>query len=100
MFLNHERSVGLVEATAAQAMLQNVSRDELKSEFIVPSIIPGVDVLPAQSMTLSLLHAGKSCAEHLPQQNVHAVLYENVVAKLKKTTTLSLLTAAHIWMPS
>ncbi|MBL2092208.1 ParA family protein, partial [Klebsiella pneumoniae] len=47
MFLSHENSVGLVENTAAQAMLQNVSREELLSDFIVPSIIPGVDVIPA-----------------------------------------------------
>ncbi|TRR45292.1 ParA family protein, partial [Salmonella enterica subsp. enterica serovar Panama] len=41
MFLSHENSVGLVENMAAQAMLQNVSREELLSDFIVPSIIPG-----------------------------------------------------------
>ncbi|WHQ73573.1 AAA family ATPase [Pantoea sp. Lij88] len=85
MFLNHERSVGLVEATAAQAMLQNVSRDELVNEFIVPSIIPGVDVLPASIDDAFIASSwDQLCAEHLPQQNVHAVLYDNVIAKLKK----------------
>ncbi len=33
MFLSHENSVGLVENTAAQAMLQNVSREELLSDL-------------------------------------------------------------------
>jgi len=85
MFLNHERSVGLVEATAAQAMLQNVTRDELVNEFIVPSIIPGVDVLPASIDDAFIASSwDQLCAEHLPQQNVHAVLYDNVIAKLKK----------------
>ncbi|MER5030001.1 AAA family ATPase [Pantoea anthophila] len=85
MFLNHERSVGLVEATAAQAMLQNVSRDELVNEFIVPSIIPGVDVLPASIDDAFIASRwDELCAEHLPQQNVHAVLYDNVIVKLKK----------------
>lgn len=84
MFLNHERSVGLVEATAAQAMLQNVSGEELKAEFIVPSIVPGVDVLPASIDDAFIASRwDELCAEHLPNQNIHTVLYENVIAKLK-----------------
>ncbi|MGC6657088.1 cellulose biosynthesis protein BcsQ [Pantoea ananatis] len=85
MFLNHERSVGLVEATAAQAMLQNVTRDELVSEFIVSSIIPGVDVLPASIDDAFIASSwDQLCATHLPGQNIHSVLYDNVVSKLKK----------------
>lgn len=84
MFLNHERSVGLVEATAAQAMLQNVSGEELKAEFIAPSIVPGVDVLPASIDDAFIASRwDELCVEHLPGQNVHTVLYENVIAKLK-----------------
>ncbi|QTO56231.1 AAA family ATPase (plasmid) [Duffyella gerundensis] len=84
MFLNHERSVGLVEATAAQAMLQNVSGEELKAEFIAPSIVPGVDVLPASIDDAFIASRwDELCAEHLPGQNVHTVLYQNVIAKLK-----------------
>lgn len=85
MFLNHERSVGLVEATAAQAMLQNVTREELKEEFIVPSIVPGVDVLPASIDDAFIASRwDELCAEHLPEQNIHTVLYENVIAKLEE----------------
>lgn len=85
MFLNHERSVGLVEATAAQAMLQNVTRDELVSEFIVSSIIPGVDVLPASIDDAFIASSwDQLCATHLPGRNIHSVLYDNVVSKLKK----------------
>ncbi|WP_410457912.1 ParA family protein, partial [Salmonella enterica] len=47
MFLGHENSVGLVENAAAQAMLKNVSGEELLSDFIVSSFIPDVDVIPA-----------------------------------------------------
>ena len=39
MFLSHKHSIGIVNATSAQAMLQNVSREELLEEFIVPSAI-------------------------------------------------------------
>lgn len=84
MFLNHQNSVGLVEATAAQAMLQNVSREELISDFIVPSIVPGVDIIPASIDDAFIAERWKElCAEYLPQQNVHAVLKENIIEKLK-----------------
>lgn len=85
MFLNHTRAIGMVEATSAQAMLQNVSREELLSEFIVPSIVPGVDVLPASIEDAFIASRwDELCAEHLPGQNVHAVLKENVIDKLRK----------------
>ncbi|QOI57943.1 AAA family ATPase [Rouxiella badensis] len=83
MFLNHTRSVGTVDATAAQAMLQNVSRKELLEEFIVPSVVPGVDVLPASIEDAFIASRWDVlCAEHLPQQNPYAVLRENIIDKL------------------
>ena len=84
MFLSHENSVGLVENTAAQAMLQNVSREELLSDFIVPSIIPGVDVIPASIDDAFLAEGWKGlCEEHLPGKNIHAVLKDNIIDKLQ-----------------
>jgi len=84
MFLNHTRAVGMVDTTSAQAMLQNVSREELLEEFIVPSVVPGVDVLPA-SIDDAFIASGWEplCREHLPGQNPHAVLRQNIVEKLK-----------------
>lgn len=85
MFLNHHHAVGLVETTSAQAMLQNVSREELLSEFIVPSVIPGVDVIPASIDDAFIASDWDSlCHEHLSGQNPHAVLRENIVDKLVK----------------
>ena len=84
MFLNHTRAVGVVEATSAQAMLQNVSREELLSDFIVPSVVPGVDVIPASIDDAFIASEWTSlCREHLPGQNPHAVLRENITDKLK-----------------
>lgn len=84
MFLNHTQAVGIVETTAAQAMLQNVTRKELLDEFIVSSIVPGVDVLPASIDDAFIASAWTElCAQHLPAQNEHAVLKENLIAKLK-----------------
>ena len=84
MFLNHTRAVGMVEATSAQAMLQNVSREELLSDFIVPSVVPGVDVIPASIDDAFIASEWASlCREHLPGQNPHAVLRENITDRLK-----------------
>lgn len=84
MFLSHRNSIGLVETTAAQAMLQNVSREELVSDFIVPSVVPGVDIIPASIDDAFIAERWKDlCAEYLPRQNVHAVLKENIIEKLK-----------------
>ncbi|SFN70967.1 Cellulose biosynthesis protein BcsQ [Izhakiella capsodis] len=84
MFLSHENAIGLVENTAAQAMLQNLSRDELISDFIVPSIIPGVDIIPASIDDAFLAEGWKGlCEEYLPGQNIHSVLKENIIDKLK-----------------
>ena len=64
-------------------MLQNVSREELLEEFIVPSVVPGL-TLCLRRLTMPLLHPiGELCNEHLPGQNIHAVLKENVIDKLK-----------------
>lgn len=84
MFLNHENSVGLVETTAAQAMLQNVSREELILDFITPSIIPGVDVIPASIDDAFIAEGWRGlCEEHLPGQNIHSVLKKNIIDKLE-----------------
>lgn len=84
MFLNHARSVGLVEATSAQAMLQNIEREELLRDFVVPSIVPGVDVIPASIDDAFIASKwDELCATHLPGQNIHAVLKQNIIDKLK-----------------
>lgn len=84
MFLNHARAVGIVEETAAQAMLQNVTREELLNEFIASSVVHNVDVLPASIDDAFIASSWESlCCEHLPEQNVHAVLQENIIDKIK-----------------
>ncbi|MCE2597258.1 AAA family ATPase [Motilimonas cestriensis] len=84
MFLNHTKSYGNVEATGAQAMLQNVTREELLNEFIVSSAIDGVDVMPASIDDAFLASNWEQlCAEHLPGQNIHSVLKENIIDKIK-----------------
>lgn len=84
MFFSHNHSVRSVDHTAAQAMLQNVSRDELKSDFIIESSVMGVDLIPASIEDAFIASSWEElCAEYLPKQNIHAVLRENLIDKLK-----------------
>ncbi|WP_434363060.1 AAA family ATPase (plasmid) [Parasalinivibrio latis] len=84
MFLSHNYAIGSVDTTAAQAMLQNVSREELLEEFVVASGVPGVDVIPASIEDAFIASKWDDlCAEYLPEQNVNAVLKENVIDKLR-----------------
>lgn len=85
MFLDHTQSVGSVEATAAQAMLQNVTREELLNEFILPSVVRGVDVIPASIEDAFIASQWEIlCAEYLPEHNIYTVLRENIIKKLKR----------------
>ncbi|EJQ2007740.1 AAA family ATPase [Cronobacter sakazakii] len=85
MFLNHTRAVGTVDTTSAQAMLQNVSREELLEEFIVPSIVPGVDVMPASIEDAFIASRWEElCAEHLPGTSIYGVLRHNIIDKIAR----------------
>ncbi|QKJ89353.1 Chromosome partitioning protein ParA (plasmid) [Paramixta manurensis] len=84
MFLNYQKAIGIVEETSAQALLQNVSREELLTDFIVPSVVPGVDVMPASIDDAFIASNWDAlCEEYLPGQNVNFILKENVIEKLK-----------------
>ncbi|EUD04106.1 plasmid partition protein A [Providencia alcalifaciens RIMD 1656011] len=84
MFLDHMQSIGSVETTAAQAMLQNVTREELLSEFILPSVVQGVDVMPASIEDAFIASQWEIlCAEYLPNHNFYTVLRDNIINKIK-----------------
>ncbi len=85
MFLDHMQSIGTVDTTAAQAMLQNVSREELFNEFILPSVVQGVDVIPASIEDAFIASQWELlCVEHLPRHNIYTVLRENIINKIKQ----------------
>ncbi|HED3891775.1 TPA: AAA family ATPase [Morganella morganii] len=85
MFLDHKQSVGSVETTAAQAMLQNVTREELLSDFILPSVVQGVDVIPASIEDAFIASQWEVlCDEYLPGHNIYTVLRENIINKLRQ----------------
>ncbi|MCG7500114.1 AAA family ATPase [Vibrio sp. Of7-15] len=84
MFLNHTHAIGSIEETAAQAMLQNVTREELINEFIVHSGVPGVDVIPASIEDAFIASRWENlCEEYLPTHNRHRILRDNIIDKLQ-----------------
>lgn len=97
--MNHAQSIGSVETTAAQAMLQNVSREELLEEFILPSVVQGVDVIAASIEDAFIASRWEDlCAEHLPGQNIYTVLKDNIISKLNDDYDFILLIVGHILM--
>ncbi|WP_156897032.1 AAA family ATPase [Ferrimonas kyonanensis] len=84
MFLRHEHSIGQVDDTTAQAMLQQADKETLLKEFVFESSVPGVHVMPS-SIDDRFLAASwnELCAEYLPEQNPNAVLKENVIDLLR-----------------
>ena len=84
MFMKHDLSIGVVDETVAQAMLQNVSREELLEEFVKPTNVSGVDIIPASIEDAFIASQfEKLASEHLPGQNIYDVLQENIIDKLK-----------------
>ena len=84
MFLNHEISIGSVDNTAAQAMLQNVPIAELLEDFVVSSIVKGVDVMPASIEDAFIASKwDELCDDHLGNTNSFEVLKNNVIVKLE-----------------
>lgn len=85
MFLNHRHSIGVVDTTAAQAILQNVSREELISEFIVKSGVDGVDVIPASIDDAFIASNWEALvAEYLPGENPNNLISSAIIDKLEK----------------
>lgn len=84
MMLNHQYSIGDVNYTSAQAMLQNPSREEILEHFIVESKVKNVSVMPASIADGFIASNWEAlCHEHLPGQNPFMVLKENVIDKIK-----------------
>ena len=84
MFLSHMHSVGLVENTAVQAILQDLPADEIKKNFIIKTQIPGVDVLPASiddGFTAAIWD--ELCQEHLPHIKPNDALRKCLIEKLE-----------------
>jgi len=85
MFLNHTHSIGTVIATASQAMLNDIDAAQLKEEFILPTVIPGVDVMPASIDDGFVASQWKELVEEsLPGISQYAVLQKTIIDRIGK----------------
>lgn len=92
LFLKHNLSIGSHDYTVVQAALNNLSTEELKENFIIKSIVPGVDIIPA-SIADGFIAANweKICAEELPGQDPNMVIAQNVIDRLSSEYDIILL---------
>lgn len=83
MFLKNDKSIGDVEHTAIQAMLQGVSRETLLDKYVLKSVIDGVDVIPS-SIDDSFIASrwDELTSEHRPLQHPSTLLLENIISKI------------------
>jgi cellulose biosynthesis protein BcsQ len=83
MFLSHKNSIGSKAETAAQAMLNDLGREQLHSEFIQPTVMPGVDVMPASIDDGFVASDWEALVqEYLPGVAPSEVLRRNVIDRL------------------
>ncbi|MCV5117054.1 ParA family protein, partial [Escherichia coli] len=83
MFLDHTHSIGTVLETAAQAMLNNLDAETLREAVIRPTMIPGVDVIPASIDDGFVASQWESLvAEHLPGFKPSEVLRKTIIDRI------------------
>ncbi|EBG2148451.1 ParA family protein [Salmonella enterica] len=83
MFLNHTYSIGSVTDTAAQAMLNDIDADELREYIIKPTMVPGVDIIPASIDDAFVASEWVNLVEeHLPGMNPYEVLKKNIIERV------------------
>ncbi|EYU16556.1 AAA family ATPase [Photorhabdus aegyptia] len=85
MFLSHHNSIGSVLETSAQAMLNNVSREQLLEQFVRPTVIPGVDVIPASIDDAFVASEWNQLVQqYLPGMTPSEVLRKTIIDRLSK----------------
>ncbi|MCD8549881.1 MAG: AAA family ATPase [Shewanella xiamenensis] len=85
MYLNQRSSIGEIDNTVVQAVFNDVSREQLLSDFVLPSQVPGVDIIPASIADGFIAAEWESiCKEQFGDDfNPYEALYKNVIQKLK-----------------
>ncbi len=94
MFLDHTHSIGTVLETAAQAMLNDLDAETLE-KLGRPTIIPGVDIIPASIDDGFVASQWESLVtEHLPGLKPSEVLKKQLLTVSQVIMILSLLIQA------
>lgn len=85
MFMNHNLTLNAIDTTSAQAMLQDLSKEELMTDYIYSSAIPGVDIMPASIEDAFLAANWESICDEaeIKKEDVYQVLKKNIINKIK-----------------
>lgn len=83
MFLSQQNSIGSIMETAAQAMLNDLGAEQLREDIIKPTIIPGVDVIPASIDDGFIASQWNDLVrEHLPDKLPSEVLRRTIIDRV------------------
>lgn len=85
MFMNHNLTLNSIDTTSAQAMLQDLPKEELMKDYIFSSAIPGVDIMPASIEDAFLAANWEAICEEaeIRKEDIYQVLKKNIIDKLK-----------------
>lgn len=85
MFMNHNLTKSSLDTTSAQAMLQDLPKEELLNDYIYPSAIPGVDIMPASIEDAFLAANWESICDEagIEKEDIYQVLKKNIIDKIK-----------------
>jgi cellulose biosynthesis protein BcsQ len=83
MFLSQENSIGSIMETTAQAMLNDLDAGQLREDIVKPTIIPGVDVIPASIDDGFIASQWNDLVrEHLPDRLPSEVLRRTIIDRV------------------
>ena len=84
LFMRQDLSIGDLEYTSSQAMLNDASREQILEYFCYNSMVPNVDIMPASILDAFVASDwDRVAAENFKDKNPLNLLRENVIDKIK-----------------
>lgn len=85
LFMRQDLSIGDLEYTSSQAMLNDLSREQILEYFCYSSMVPNVDIMPASILDAFVASDWENfAAENFADKNSLNLLRENVIDKIKE----------------
>ena len=85
LFMRQDLSIGNIEYTSSQAMLNDLSRDQILDYFCHKSMVPNVDIMPASILDAFVASDWeKFASENFGDKNSLNLLRENVIDKISE----------------
>lgn len=85
MFMNHKLALERVDTTTAQAMMNQLTREEILDEFVFDTTVPGVKLMPASMEDAFIAAEWAACCKEaeIPDNQIFTALYDRVISKIK-----------------